>query len=80
MFFDEPTIGQDDENVEMLASLFRSLADSGRRIVLVSHDLAFLGQLHGRALALREGMIVQELSLEDLRLSSANKTFLQWYA
>jgi energy-coupling factor transport system ATP-binding protein len=38
LVFDEPTSGLDARNMEICASVLRDIADSGRCVVLVTHD------------------------------------------
>lgn len=57
VLLDEPFTGLDPTSADRLASHLRSLAESGRAVVLVTHDLAQAAALGDRALLLVRGRI-----------------------
>ena len=63
-FFDEPTSGLDRENMERVASEIRLLARSGGVVFAVSHDCEFLLSACDRILRLRDGVIIDDFSLD----------------
>ncbi len=44
LIVDEPTLGQDKRQSNMLGRIFRTLADSGTTLIIVSHDSRFIFQ------------------------------------
>jgi energy-coupling factor transport system ATP-binding protein len=55
---DEPTTGQDARGVERVAAIVRSLADAGRTILAISHDMRFVATTFARIVVMRGGRIV----------------------
>ncbi len=64
LVLDEPTVGQDARNRELLRRIIRNLVSSGRTVVVVTHDLDFIWPLDPRTIVIRSGRI-----LADTRLS-----------
>lgn len=52
---DEPTFGQDRRTSAACADALRRLADEGRGVVLVTHDLRLVGEVADDVLLLRDG-------------------------
>lgn len=52
---DEPTFGQDRRTSAACADALRRLADEGRGVVLVTHDLRLVGEVADDVLVLRDG-------------------------
>lgn len=57
MLFDEPTSALDPELVGEVLSVIRSLADEGRTLILVTHEIAFAKEVSDRIIFLHEGRI-----------------------
>lgn len=57
LVFDEPTSGLDLESMRRVASLIRRLADEGRVVLVVTHDLEFIACACDRAVELSEGVV-----------------------
>lgn len=66
LILDEPTHGIDVGAKEEIYQLIRQLADEGKSIILISSDLQELIRLAHRAIILREGEHVGELTGDDL--------------
>ncbi|MFQ5807619.1 MAG: ABC transporter ATP-binding protein [Phycisphaerae bacterium] len=60
MFLDEPNTALDPAYQIELARLLRRWRDSGRALLLISHDLQLPAALGGRVIALREGEIAAD--------------------
>jgi energy-coupling factor transport system ATP-binding protein len=57
LLLDEPTFGQDQRNATMLLDKLQALADEGRAIVAVSHDMRLVAERAGRVLVLVDGAL-----------------------
>lgn len=55
---DEPTFGQDARTGDATAALLRSLADDGRGLVVVTHDLALVAAVADEVVVLRGGVVL----------------------
>jgi energy-coupling factor transport system ATP-binding protein len=60
LVLDEPTLGQDAEGVERIRTLTRALADAGRSVVAVTHDLALAATGFDRVVVLGDGTIIDD--------------------
>ncbi len=58
LILDEPTRSLDVRELEMLRQLLRSLHQQGRTIIVITHDVPFVGDEADRALAFSEGTLV----------------------
>jgi len=54
---DEPTLGQDYPSRERLRSLVRELDDRGRSVLVVTHDMDFVGEACPTAVVLSHGRV-----------------------
>jgi urea transport system ATP-binding protein len=66
LLLDEPVAGMTDEETERTAELFGSLAGE-HSLVVVEHDMAFVGQLGGRVTVLHEGSVLAEGDLATVQ-------------
>jgi len=57
LLLDEPTFGQDQRNATMLMDKLEALADDGRAIVVVSHDMRLVAERAQRVLVLVDGAL-----------------------
>ncbi len=55
---DEPTTGQDARGVARVGSIVRSLAEAGRTVIAISHDMRFVAETFERVVVMRSGRIV----------------------
>jgi octopine/nopaline transport system ATP-binding protein len=60
MLFDEPTSALDPELVGEVLRVIRELADEGRTMLLVTHELGFAREVSNRAVFLHEGRIEED--------------------
>ncbi|OHZ32779.1 ABC transporter ATP-binding protein [Agrobacterium vitis] len=60
LLFDEPTSALDPELVGEVLNVIRSLADEGRTMLIVTHELAFARQVSNRIFFLHQGRIEEE--------------------
>lgn len=57
---DEPTDGLDHDNASLVLSRLRALADRGRAVVVVTHDLSGVLRFADRVAVMREGRVEAE--------------------
>lgn len=58
LVLDEPTTGQDARGVERVRAVIESVADEGRTVVAISHDMSFVAEVFDRVVVLREGKVI----------------------
>jgi energy-coupling factor transport system ATP-binding protein len=58
LFLDEPTFGQDRRNAYLLFRKMRSLADEGRAVVPITHDMRLVAEVAQRAIVMSAGRIL----------------------
>ncbi|MFG1945886.1 dipeptide/oligopeptide/nickel ABC transporter permease/ATP-binding protein [Nonomuraea sp. NPDC048826] len=70
---DEPTTALDVTVQKQILDLLREVSDrTGAAILLISHDLAVVGQLCSRVLVMYAGLIVEDLTVERLLAGPAH--------
>src|SRR5436305_10319916 len=57
LVLDEPTLGQDYPSRQRLLALVRELADEGKIVVVVTHDMDFVGEACGATIVLSHGQV-----------------------
>jgi len=60
MLFDEPTSALDPELVGDVLSVMRDLAEEGRTMLVVTHEMAFAKDVSNKVLFLHEGLVEEE--------------------
>ncbi len=60
LLFDEPTSALDPELVGEVLKVIRALADEGRTMLIVTHELGFARQVSNRVIFLHQGRIEEE--------------------
>ena len=60
MLFDEPTSALDPEMVGEVLEVIKDLADEGRTMVIVTHEMGFAQKVASRVLFMDEGQILEE--------------------
>ncbi|CAM3440615.1 ABC transporter ATP-binding protein [Occultella aeris] len=63
---DEPTFGQDRVTTAAVARALRGLADEGRGVVLVSHDLRLVATLADEVVVLADGGVLARGGVDDV--------------
>jgi urea transport system ATP-binding protein len=66
LLLDEPVAGMTDEETERTAELFVSLAGK-HSLVVVEHDMAFIGSIARKVTVLHEGSVLAEGALSDVQ-------------
>lgn len=67
LVLDEPIAGVDLEHQEVLARLLERLVASGTAVLVVLHEVGALAPLISRALVLRDGRVVRDGALAELK-------------
>lgn len=75
--FDEPVSGIDIETRQSFPHLFRKLAEEGRSILIVEHDLGFVLETCDEVIMLKDGNIVCQGQPNEVKL---NDTFNSFYS
>jgi ABC-type histidine transport system ATPase subunit len=60
MLFDEPTSALDPELVGEVLRVIRSLAEEGRTMVVVTHEMAFARDVSSQVVFLHQGLIEEQ--------------------
>jgi ABC-type histidine transport system ATPase subunit len=60
LLFDEPTSALDPELVGEVLKVMRELADEGRTMIVVTHEMGFAREVSNRALFLHDGRIEED--------------------
>ena len=60
MLFDEPTSALDPELVGEVLQVIRDLADEGRTMILVTHEMKFARDVSSHVIYLHKGLIEEE--------------------
>jgi energy-coupling factor transport system ATP-binding protein len=58
LILDEPTIGQDHEQKEILRQFILQLQTQGKTVVIVTHDVEFVAESNPRVVLMKEGKIL----------------------
>ncbi len=80
LLFDEPTSALDPELVGEVLQVMRSLAQEGRTMVVVTHEMSFARDVSNKVLFLHDGMIEEEGTPDEVfnnTKSERLKRFLQ---
>lgn len=70
LLLDEPTKGIDNIYKEQLGILLRDLAENGKTIILVSHDLDFCGEYSDRCGLFAQGSLISEDTAREFFLNN----------
>ncbi len=80
MLFDEPTSALDPEMVGDVLQVIRGLADEGRTMILVTHEMQFARQVSSQVVFLHQGLVEESGSPEQVfnaPVSARCKQFVQ---
>lgn len=66
IIFDEPTLGMDLSLKNMLEDIIRRLADSGKTVIIISHEIPLVFKITDEILILNEGVKLAQASKEEL--------------
>jgi energy-coupling factor transport system ATP-binding protein len=66
LILDEPTIGQDHEQKEILRQFIMQVQTQGKTVVIVTHDVEFVAESNPRVVLMKEGKIVADGMGKDI--------------
>lgn len=78
MLFDEPTSALDPELVGEVLRVMRGLAEEGRTMLVVTHEMGFARDVSSRVVFLHQGMIEEEGPPEQMFGNSQSARFRQF--
>ncbi|MCA1409222.1 ATP-binding cassette domain-containing protein [Ensifer sp. IC3342] len=78
MLFDEPTSALDPELVGEVLRVMRGLAEEGRTMLVVTHEMGFARDVSSRVVFLHRGAIEEEGAPDDVFTSSKSERFRQF--
>jgi octopine/nopaline transport system ATP-binding protein len=79
MLFDEPTSALDPELITEVLRVIRSLAEEGRTMLVVTHEMSFARHVSTRTVFLHEGRIEEEGPSEQLFSNPRSDRFRQFF-
>ncbi len=80
MLFDEPTSALDPELVGEVLKVIRSLAEEGRTMLVVTHEMGFAREVASRVLFLHQGLIEEDGTPQEVFGHSKSERFKQFLA
>ena len=80
MLFDEPTSALDPELVGEVLKVMRTLADEGRTMIVVTHEIGFARDVSNKVIFLHEGAIETEGPPGEMFNNPASARFHQFLA
>ncbi|MBS1165964.1 MAG: ATP-binding cassette protein, partial [Proteobacteria bacterium] len=78
LLFDEPTSALDPELVGEVLKVMRALAEEGRTMLVVTHEMAFARNVSDRVMFLHEGIVEADGAPEDIFTNSDSERFRQF--
>lgn len=78
MLFDEPTSALDPELVGEVLRVMRGLAEEGRTMLVVTHEMGFARDVSSRVIFLHQGAIEEEGKPADVFSNSKSERFRQF--
>ncbi|MBR3952622.1 MAG: amino acid ABC transporter ATP-binding protein [Oscillospiraceae bacterium] len=66
LLFDEPTSALDPQMVGEVLAVMRQLADEGLTMIVVTHEMAFARDVSSRVVFMKDGVICEEGTPEDI--------------
>lgn len=66
MLFDEPTSALDPELVGEVLKVIRDIAEEGRTMMIVTHEMAFAREVSSKVIFLHDGLVEEEGPPEQL--------------
>lgn len=80
LMFDEPTSALDPELVGEVLKVMQSLAEEGRTMLVVTHEMGFAREVSSRVLFLHEGLVEEDGDPEQVFNNPKSERFQQFIA
>jgi len=80
MLFDEPTSALDPELVGEVMRVIRQLAEEGRTMIVVTHEMGFAREVSNKVVFLHQGRVEEEGSPQEVFGSQKSERFRQFLA
>jgi octopine/nopaline transport system ATP-binding protein len=80
LLFDEPTSSLDPELVGEVLRVMRSLADEGRTMLVVTHEIAFARDVSSHVLFLHQGKIDEEGTPQEIFSAPKSERLRQFHS
>ena len=80
MLFDEPTSALDPELVGEVLRVMRSLAEEGRTMLVVTHEMGFARDVSSKVVFLHKGVVEEQGTPAELFSNSRSERFRQFVA
>jgi arginine/ornithine transport system ATP-binding protein len=80
MLFDEPTSALDPELVGEVLKVMRGLAEEGRTMLVVTHEMGFAREVSSHVIFLHEGLVEEAGSPDEVFSQPKSKRFRQFMA
>ena len=78
MLFDEPTSALDPELVGEVLKVMRDLADEGRTMIVVTHEMGFAREVSNSAIFLHQGLIEEQGSPKEMLTNPQSERLRQF--
>lgn len=78
MLFDEPTSALDPELVGEVLQVMRNLAEEGRTMLVVTHEMGFARDVSNRVMFLHQGVVEEEGAPQDVFGAPKSERFKQF--
>lgn len=78
MLFDEPTSALDPELVGEVLKVMQGLAEEGRTMLVVTHEMAFARDVSSKVIFLHQGLIEEQGKPEDIFENPSSQRFKQF--
>jgi len=78
LLFDEPTSALDPELVEEVLNVIKNLAEQGRTMLVVTHEMAFARDVSNRVIFFDEGIIVEDGPPQEVFKNPKSEQFKQF--
>ena len=78
MLFDEPTSALDPELVNEVLRVMRALAEEGRTMLVVTHEMGFAREAANRLLFLHQGLVEDEGDPREVMANPKSERFRQF--
>ncbi len=80
ILFDEPTSALDPELVGEVLQVMRDLADEGRTMIVVTHEMGFAREVSSRTIFLEQGLIIEDGTSQEVFDSPKTERFKTFIA